>query len=523
MEPQFDFPDFDTSFRLDPVIESQKPAYLEDLIDYTAEPTPALFHNDDSFFRGIMGPIGSGKTVCCAVEMMRRICEQTPYRGIRRSRWAVVRNTFPELKTTTIKTWEDWFESISSFKFSSPIECKIFIDHPDNDGTKVSAEILFIALDVPDDVKKLKSLELTGIWFNEAVEIRKSIIDMGMGRIGRYPKKDRGGPSWTGGIADTNPPDDLHWWYELAEEGVSVTDLISPDVMKEFPQLAGARYRFWKQPPAILLTPDGRYIPNPDAENVDNQPLGMAYWMNQLSGKTLEWIKVYLMGLYGSIVDGKPVYAGQWADHMHVSPVELWPIKSREILVGLDFGLDPTAIIGQISPRGQLRILEELIGEDMGIEQFTTGVLKPELTTKYKSNPYIAVGDPAGKERSQNNAKSVFRELRDNGIIAVAADTNNLAPRHESVRYFLSRLRDGRATFQLSPKCKVLRKGFNGGYRYKKLQVKGTDDRYAPKPEKDMFSHPHDALQYLCMYLRGKAQNAVQAPPASNVRSVPYT
>ena len=41
----------------------------------------------------------------------------------------------------------------------------------------VELEVIFLALDRPEDVKKLLSLELTGVWVNEAREIPKSIID----------------------------------------------------------------------------------------------------------------------------------------------------------------------------------------------------------------------------------------------------------------------------------------------------------------------------------------------------------
>lgn len=65
---------------------------------------------DDSFFRGIRGPVGSGKSVGCCVEVFRRALEQKPNDdGVRKSRWAVIRNTNPQLRTTTIKTWLDWF------------------------------------------------------------------------------------------------------------------------------------------------------------------------------------------------------------------------------------------------------------------------------------------------------------------------------------------------------------------------------------------------------------------------------
>ena len=66
------------------------------------------FMKDDSFFRGLRGPVGSGKSVSCCIEILRRALEQKPGAdGISRSRWAVIRNTNPQLKTTTIKTWID--------------------------------------------------------------------------------------------------------------------------------------------------------------------------------------------------------------------------------------------------------------------------------------------------------------------------------------------------------------------------------------------------------------------------------
>ena len=68
------------------------------------------FLKDDTFFRGIRGPVGSGKSVACCIEIIKRAINQKPSDdGIRKTRWAVIRNTNPQLKTTTIKTWLDWF------------------------------------------------------------------------------------------------------------------------------------------------------------------------------------------------------------------------------------------------------------------------------------------------------------------------------------------------------------------------------------------------------------------------------
>ena len=45
---------------------------------------------------------------------------------------------------------------------------------------------------------------------------------------------------------------------------------------------------------------------------------------------------------------------------------ELEPIPDRPIYVGLDFGLTPAALFGQITENGQWRWLDELVTEDMG-------------------------------------------------------------------------------------------------------------------------------------------------------------
>ena len=86
------------------------------------------FMKDTSFFRGLRGPVGSGKSVSCCVEILRRALEQKPSEdGIKRSRWAVIRNTNPQLKTTTIKTWLDWFpeQTWGKFTWSVPYTHKI--------------------------------------------------------------------------------------------------------------------------------------------------------------------------------------------------------------------------------------------------------------------------------------------------------------------------------------------------------------------------------------------------------------
>ena len=73
-------------------------------LDYSTSPTVWKFLQDKSFVRGIMGPVGSGKSYACASEIMLKAVRQkpSPKDGIRYSRFVIVRNSYPELRTTTI-------------------------------------------------------------------------------------------------------------------------------------------------------------------------------------------------------------------------------------------------------------------------------------------------------------------------------------------------------------------------------------------------------------------------------------
>jgi hypothetical protein len=279
---------------------------------------------------------------------------------------------------------------------------------------------------------------------------------------------------------DTNPPDDTHWWYRLAEES----------------RLDG--WRFFRQPPALIHRGGETYAVNPSAENLQHQPLGGEYWLRQVAGKTPEWIKVYLLGEYGTVLDGQPIYAGAWSDNAHVADVR--PLPRQEIICGWDWGLTPACVIAQVSPRGQLIVLDEVIGENTGVRQFAEGFVIPLLQTTYRDCPQTHIGDPAGAQRAQTDERTVFEELQRLGIRVQPAPNNSPLARWEAVRYYLGRMVDGKPGFSLSPTCKMLRKGFNGGYRFRQLQVSG-ETRYSEQAEKNQYSHCADALGYLCQWL----------------------
>lgn len=432
----------------------------------------ARFHKSDAFVRSLFGPIGSGKSVACVAEMMRISCfvqQPTPGTNVRESRWVVVRNTYRELMDTTIQTFFDWVPEHTGVFLKQDLKFTFKQALPD--GTIVKAEFLFRALDKPDDIKKLLSLEVTGGWLNEAREIPKAIMDMLIGRLGRYPRKvdGLGGATRYCLLMDTNPPDSDHWYYKLFEE--------------QKPE----GYEIFYQPSGL----------SPEAENIKNLPDG--YYQKMQAGKDQEWINVYVHGQYGFVQDGKPVWP-EYKDDFHHTDKEIIIPKSLTIHVGIDFGLTPAAIFGVRTPTDQIIAFDELVAEDMDARTFGR-LLKQKINSEYPGYNFIFTGDPAGDFRAQSDSSTPFMMLAAEKIPAAPAWTNDPVIRIGAAAAPMKRLDSaGNPGFLVGPKCKVLRKALSGGYKYRRIKVAG-DERYHDVPDKNRYSHPADGFQYLMLSL----------------------
>lgn len=468
------------------------------------EPSYTLnkFHKCNDFVRGVLGPIGSGKSVAACVDVMKRSNEQKIIfndeypKGIRKNRYAIIRNTYRELIDTTMQTWFDWFPK--EIGFYRAMDMKWTLNRKLRDGTQLYLEVLFRALDRPDDIKKLLSLELTGGWINEAREIPKQVLDMLQGRVGRYPAfseftdipqdvldevygmMDSGTliselPEhllkhlpWIGIIMDTNPPDSDHWWYTLFEE---------------------------KQPKGFSLfhQPSAK---SPEAENLRNLIPG--YYNNIMQGKDQEWINVYIHGKYGFIADGKPVWP-EYKDDIHHTLDELPVDEKKTVYIGIDFGLTPAAVFGQETASGQFQIIDELVTEDMGAVNFGKLLYQKMTTGIYRNCTFEVYADPAGEQRAQTDEITPFQILDKQHINAWPTYTNDWTIRREAPADLMQRLDfNGQPAFIIGPKAIMCRKACSGGYKYKRMQVSGQE-RFQDKPDKGRYSHVGDAIQYLIL------------------------
>jgi hypothetical protein len=408
------------------------------------------------------------------------MCEQAPNaNGVRPSRWYAIRNTFSDLMSTTVKDWLELTVDLGHFNKGGLEPPTHHIRFKLEDGTIVESEMIFLALDREDAVKKLRGVQATGFWLNEAKELAKPIVDMADLRHGRYPSIVAGEvkPTWHGMLGDTNAPSEDSWYYHLAE-------VVKPE-----------GWEFHRQPGAVINVGTDKapkWIVNEAAENLSNLPEG--YYSRGMEGKDFDWINVNLANNYGFVRAGKSVYP-EYNDFTHCKAVT-W-IPAIELYRGWDFGI-PACVFVQYSPTGRFNVLDELTSDvSMGINRFADDVLTL-CAQKYPNAKFIDVGDPAGNARSQADEKTCYQILQGKGI-QISGEEQDPTIRIESVKYALNFLRDGDPMFALAPHCKELRKGFMGGYHYRKIQT--TEERYSESPEKNASSHPHDALQYIATRL----------------------
>ncbi len=437
------------------------------------------YYADTSRVTLIRGPLGSAKTVTTCQKVFKLMCLQEPNKeGIRPSRFYAVRNTYPDLETTTIKDWLELYEPLGKMTYGHPPIHKL--DFELEDGTNVVSEMVFLALDRPDAVKKLRGSQVTGFWLNETKELRRSVVDMADLRHGRYPSLAGAGvkPTWHGMVGDYNAPDEDHYLYTLAEE------------------TRPKNWKFYTQPGGLKKV-NGKWVLNPEAENLKNLPDN--YYTQGQEGKKEDWIKVNLANEYGFVMDGKPIYP-EFVDSIHVASEPIQPVEGRIIYIGIDFGRTPAAVFGQVDTVGRWLWIHELVTEDMGAGRFGE-LLSKECKRMYPGYTFSIWGDPAGDDKPQSSEESPFKVLRSKGImvrpaIASISHPNDPVIRRESVSQPLSRLIDGKPGLMISPTMTVTRKGLAGGFCYKRIQVAG-DDRWHDKPDKNKFSHVCEAGEYL--------------------------
>ncbi|MBN9438246.1 hypothetical protein [Bosea sp. (in: a-proteobacteria)] len=467
------------------------------------------FLSSNARVRIIRGPIRSGTSSMCCQEIWRRACEQAPGPdGVRRTRWFVSRNTYPDLQQSTIKTWLAWYpeREFGRFIWSKPMVHAMR-------KPAIHCEVVFIALDKPDEVSKLRSTEWTGGWFNELEYVPKEIFDEAESRAGYYPAVKDGGATWSGIMGDMNAPTEDNWLAMMAGE-VPLPDDMPEDERQQYRWPEG--WDYFVQPPGLIevFGADGKtvesYKLNPKAENLRWIPKinGKPLYLETIKGKTKRWIDSRIMNRITAPIDGSPVWP-MFVEETHVAKTPLRYHEGYPLQVGLDFGRRPAAIFGQlISDRWQ--IIGELYGTDEGASTFAPRVrrwivencpglltddVEAEIERAVRAGRIRLHGDPKGNDGVQTDDRTAYDVFQTFGLRVTAAPVkgNNVATRIEAVETVLNGMRDGMPRFLLSPNCRKLKMAMAGGYHFKK----GDFQKVEPHKDPQGYSDVSDALQYL--------------------------
>jgi hypothetical protein len=431
------------------------------------------FHREDKFVRGIIGPLGSGKTFGAINEMLRQAHDQTPNRkGIRKSRWCIARNSFPDLNSATIPDVREIVDQINpdGWNMTAPITWSHkYTRH--GDGTSVEVQLMFRSFDGPQDVKKARGMQLTGVWVDELAEFDKSNFDMLVGRVKRYPSRADCPNAKFHILFTSNACAKDHWLADLALVHCPPNWFIGIQ-------------------PGGVLRQGNSWVENPRAENIKNLP--PSYYLDQLGGKKESWIRQNLANEFVVHSDGRPVHP-DFNEQLHVSPCS--PTPGRPLHIGMDFGRTPAAVIMQQQVDGSWLVTSELVTQNMGADRFGQ-LLKQHLNEHYAHYDIAeATGDPAGSQMTQARDETPFDMIRVSGIDATPAHTNDPEVRYSTLDNLLRQLIGGRPAVIIDPSCQVLIRGLGGEFQFRRLQVTGKE-LYTDKPDKGPTSHVCEALHY---------------------------
>lgn len=509
-------------------------------------PVAASYLVSTSPIRFIEGPINSGKSSSSAIAIYMAMCRMPKQKdGKRRSRWLVTRNTYPDLRGSTVETWLNWFppEHYGRFFDTEPYVHEMrFLD--------VEADVIFESfLDDRDEViRSLRSKEYTGAWVNEMQFMPRRLVFEIASRTARYPRQidiahalgpGQGLETWL--IGDFNAPFTNDHWIRYMRGDIPLPLDMPPEERMQY--VKPAEVEFFKQPPALLevLGPDGStvrgYEVNPRAENLDNMADGVRStlemehlvaaakisrakmpkahrYISLIGGRTKDEIDRDLMGRVVRLKLGAAA-TPQFRQERHVTHKDATPIEGKKMILCADHGLTPAVLFMQEINGGWV-VFSEVVAENMDTDEFAP-LVKAHMLTNYPwvvESGYAAWGDPQGGWRGSNSTKVPFKQYAAHGIVMRApAPKDSPMLRLSAVRKCLSSEHGGKPRLMVHPKAERTIQALDGGAQVRR--VKTPDGlKLVEEIVKNSHSHPFDALGY-GLWGGGEVREMLQPADAS--------
>lgn len=409
-------------------------------------PTQRKFIESKARFKAFKGMAGVAKTTSLCASMFLRALFQPNFQG------AIGRLDYNKLMGTTYKAFEAMVnrvnpELIIDRDKTPPL--KLYIQQPGGIGI---AQIDFIGLkEYPG------SYEWHRVAVDEADECDLSVVEGLKTRL-RAPCPPEYQEDY-GVDMVFNPPDEVHWIYTACTG-------------------KNAQGKKVQEPTFELFEP--KY-----GENDQNLPRG--YADDNFRGLPNDMLMRLKYGNWGASFPGEGVFRGSFSTALHVRP-DLPFLPNEALLRFWDFGFGhPACIWAQVDEYMRLRILREVLGENVEAKAFAEhckGITNTHFPT---ATQVLDFGDPAAKQKKDTG--STLQVLDGQGINLIYMDGMSIEEGLRRMRFLLEQIWNTEPAVLISKAGAPLTvRMFQGGY-YK--------HKTTGKPVKDGFyDHLADALRY---------------------------
>ena len=480
-----------------------------------------------------MGPRGEGKTDGGIMAMTYHAwLQEKKYRPIP---WAIVRDTWKNLERTTYRSfmYPTCPQSLA-YQLRGRIKERDGgreLKFVDRKGNAIWVAFLF-GMDTPEDLNKLLSMQLGGLWVEEAAPAMQEDIGSGIPEdvwaVGitslRHPlMTDKGVEflkEWEGKFGMMTPNDKKQGFFLGAltkdpDENFVPRNRRAQITMNYPSEDHWTWVRFYEEPSsdrALFRIPKG------ENEHVDNQ-----YRENMaksLAGR---------QDLLDRLVEGRPAHVqlgiavtpeyhesyngGPW----HRSDKNLDPMINLPVFRFWDGDLHPAAVFAQITPRGKFMVTDTLRGIEtgMGMKQFIDQQVKPLIQNRYsRIRQWRDLGDPTLRDRDPSDSSKTAAQMIEKELnTSYEGGVLRWGPRKEALKDLLTRtLSDGEPMFVVSKHEKILHRSLSGGWHYNK----SSSGKVSDEPDNaDPNSHPASGLSHgIAKIFKYERESRLTLPPS---------
>lgn len=469
-------------------------------------PVAEAFYFDDADICCIQGPVGSGKTTTLLHKRLRRAmaAPMSVIDGWRRYKLGVARKTYRDLWSTTIPSYLDVIpKNLGTWAGGRGDPVTHTVEFEDEHGP-----ILWIAefKAFGDDITNaMRGWQITDLWINEADTVHVDVLMDGIGRVDRFPSREHFAGyapelmTWGQIDCDTNAPDEDSWVVSVFHDEAKRAAFLA-EVNATLPEGGKpVRIGFHRQPGARAA----------EAENLGN--LAPGYYARQVAVMKAagrgDKITRMIDNEVGFTRIGDPVFRAEFNAAIHVAPQLLDVDPALPLLIGLDQGFRPAAVLAQFRPRLHWRVVSELMFPDERLLARTFAKrLADHLDTPRFAGLRVeaAWGDVAGEagaaQAAEDNAtwNRIVGEVCGFTVRPQRFGANRIQPRLEAIRAPLEYLDQGQPGLIVCPSCRFLRAGLSARYVWTDEVTKDGDKRKIPD-KSQVEANVVDALGYLLL------------------------